>query len=129
MLTIIWLLGGLILISVLSFILHFLVFREVDRLEKIAEEYPGYADVRFKLGCIFHQRKKYKKATKYLEEAIKIYPYYLEAYKVLFETQAAMKDRKGARMTLKRLAHYAESQQEADLVSFAKSKLKEYENS
>ncbi|MDD2715894.1 MAG: tetratricopeptide repeat protein [Candidatus Wallbacteria bacterium] len=128
MIYLIWLLGGLLFTSVAIYMLYLFYYQEIYRLEQIAEEYPGYADVRFKLGKIYRERRKYDKAKLYLEEAVKIYPYYLEAYKELYEIFLSLNDRESARNILKRLKQFAESQQDSAMLSFAKNKLAEHEN-
>lgn len=125
MIYLIWILGGFLALSILSFVIYIFYYQEISRLEQIAEEYPGYADVRFKLGKIFMARKNYRQAQKYLQEALQIYPYFLEAYVELYHIQKAQKKKEACQNTLKRLVYYAESQNSSELLKFAKQKLSE----
>lgn len=118
------LIGGMLIFSITTFVIYILFYQEIYRLEEIAEKYPGYADVRLKLGKIFKHKKKYKKALKYLNDAIEIYPYYLEAYKEIYELYMEIDNKKEAKNILKKLKKKAKNVNDFHMLNF----IKELEN-
>ncbi|MDD5091541.1 MAG: tetratricopeptide repeat protein [Candidatus Wallbacteria bacterium] len=124
-----WFIGFLLFLSVVINLSYFLFYREIHRLERVAEEYPGYADVRYKLGRILHQKGKNTEARRYLEEAIKIYPYYLEAHQELFHVLDDIGDKAAAVQLLIRLKPLAENQHDKNMIAFVREHLDRYEKS
>jgi len=123
MIYLLWFLGLLLLLSAFSFVFYLFYFQEISRLEKIAREYPGYADVRIKLGRVFKDRHDYDKAIKYFTEALRIYPYYLEAYKELFYIYDSKGETAQSREILEKLLEFAKNQQDNEMIKFAEKNL------
>lgn len=123
MIYLLWFLGILLFLSALSFVFYLFYFQEISRLEDIAREYPGYADVRIKLGRVLKERKDLDKAAKYFNEALKIYPYYLEAYRELYEIYDSQKDMVHSKEILNKLLEFAKNQQDNEMIRYAKDKL------
>lgn len=71
--------GVALIIFLISLYFKISEYREIGRLKKLIEAFPGYADLRCKLAEIYIRRGQMNEAIHYYEKAVEIYPLFTKA--------------------------------------------------